>query len=296
MTRTPSPSGVDRAHRADSVDVTLDDVSAHRVAGPEGRLEVDASAGCEGAERRARERLGDGVESEALRADRLGREADAVDRDRAADLDQRRGRRRLDLEPDARRRRPSTATTDPTSRTIPVNIAGGYRPGPGLGLVQVRLEQHVIAEPACGEVEQRPRRGEIAEEPRPGARQRRRQVDEQLVDEALPRGTPWRASGRPRGGATARLRRRARRARPASAPERSSSSDSGGSGPRPKASRRGWRTTGTSRASRRGSSARTVPIPTATASDCGSELVDVTARCLARDPARAGHASPGRRA
>ncbi len=51
------------------------------------------------------------------------------------------------------------------------------------------------------------------------------------------------------------------------APLSNSSSEPAGSGPRPKASRRGCRTTGTSRASSRGSSARTVPIPTATASD-----------------------------
>ena len=51
-------------------------------------------------------------------------------------------------------------------------------------------------------------------------------------------------------------------------PERSSSSEPSGSGPRPNAIRSGWRTTGTSRASSRGLSQRTVPIPTATASDC----------------------------
>ena len=53
-----------------------------------------------------------------------------------------------------------------------------------------------------------------------------------------------------------------------SGPERSSSSEPSGSGPRPKASRRGWpRGVGTSRASSLGLSQRTVPMPTATASD-----------------------------
>ena len=50
-------------------------------------------------------------------------------------------------------------------------------------------------------------------------------------------------------------------------PVRSSSSEPAGSGPRPNASRRGCRAASTPRASSLGLSARTVPIPTATASE-----------------------------
>ena len=63
----------------------------------------------------------------------------------------------------------------------------------------------------------------------------------------------------------------------------------GGSGPRPNASRRGWRAASTSRASSRGASARTVPIPTATASTLRAQLVHAPPRLLAGDPAAAGH-------
>ena len=55
---------------ADAVDVALDVVAAERLAGPERRLEVDLGAGLERAERRARERLRDGVERERLAVDR----------------------------------------------------------------------------------------------------------------------------------------------------------------------------------------------------------------------------------
>ena len=73
---------------------------------------------------------------------------------------------------------------------------------------------------------------------------------------------------------------------------RSSSSEPSGSGPRPNARRRGWpRGVGTSRASSRGASARTVPIPTATASDGGAQLVDEPAARLARHPAPPGTAT-----
>ena len=57
----------------------------------------------------------------------------------------------------------------------------------------------------------------------------------------LARGTPPRASGRPRGEETERRRHRAPRAPPRSGPERSSSSEPSGSGPWPNASRRGCR-------------------------------------------------------
>src|SRR5215218_6999395 len=75
----------------------LDDVAAHRVARPERRLEVHARAVDEPTERRARQRLGHGMEAEAGAADRLRRQADAVDRDRATHIHERSGRRRLDL-------------------------------------------------------------------------------------------------------------------------------------------------------------------------------------------------------
>ena len=77
-----------------------------------------------------------------------------------------------------------------------------------------------------------------------------------------------------------------------SGPERSSSSEPSGSGPVPKASRRGWRFTSTSRASRRGFSRRTVPMPTATASDAARSSWTRRRDVLARDPALARHGDP----
>ena len=59
---------LDRPHRADPVDVALDDVAAHRVAGPERRLEVDARAVDELPERRAGQRLGHGMEASGASA------------------------------------------------------------------------------------------------------------------------------------------------------------------------------------------------------------------------------------
>ena len=108
-----------------------------------------------------------------------------------------------------------------------------------------------------------------------------------------PRGTRRRASGRPRAAATARPRARARRARPRAGRAAARAPSPAGSGPRPNARRRGWpRGVGTSRASSRGASARTVPMPTATASDGGAQLVHEPAALLAGHPAPAGHGDP----
>ena len=98
--RTPSASGVTEATRADAVDVPLDVVAAERVAGAQRGLQVDARA-----ERlHAGERLRDDVEREPPAAVLDDGQADAVDRDRVAEL---RRQRRLDDEPAVvERRRP----------------------------------------------------------------------------------------------------------------------------------------------------------------------------------------------
>src|SRR5438876_6576099 len=64
-----------RAHAAEAVDVTLHEVAAERLARTERRLEVDAVAGLQRTECRARERLVDDVERELRSVDR--RQADA---------------------------------------------------------------------------------------------------------------------------------------------------------------------------------------------------------------------------
>ena len=101
--------------------MALDDVAAHRVAGAERRLEVDARPGGELPSVERDSVSGTAWNVEPVAPTRLGREADAVDRDGAADLDS--GAvagasisRRTPSSP------PVTATTDPTSRTIPVNM------------------------------------------------------------------------------------------------------------------------------------------------------------------------------
>src|SRR5581483_5111208 len=107
--------------------------------------------------------------------------------------------------------------------------------------------------------------------PRPRASARRRRA---ACRRGRPRGTPSPASARSSS---------------ASGPERSSSGEPAGSGPRPNASRRGCpRGVGTSRASRLGSSARTVPMPTATASAAARS--SCTSR---RDASPVTHRSPG---
>ena len=114
--------GLDRPHRADAVDVALDECppsgSPARSAGSRftrdsGAEPRRASSGAASRERRGRE---------AAAVDGLGREADAVDRDRAADLEPRGGDGAsiTSRTPSRRRRRPRP---DPISRTMPVNMA-----------------------------------------------------------------------------------------------------------------------------------------------------------------------------
>ena len=110
---------------ADPVDVPLDVVAAERLAGPERRLDVDAGAGREAAERRARERLGHGVEGDAPVGDRDRGQAAAADRDGVADRVAGSRLGRLDLEPQRRAVAAETRRPVPTSRTIPVNIGSG---------------------------------------------------------------------------------------------------------------------------------------------------------------------------
>ena len=91
--------GLDRLHGPDPVDMPLDDVSTHRVTCSQGGLEIDRRAGGQLTECRSAERLGDSVKEQAAVSGGLGREADAVDRDGAADLDERSRAWGLDLEP-----------------------------------------------------------------------------------------------------------------------------------------------------------------------------------------------------
>ena len=119
---------LDAADDADAVDVPLDVVAAERLARTERRLDVDARARGEAAERGARERLGHRVEGDPAAVERDRGQAAAVDRDRVADRGRRRRLRRLDLEPDpvaCRDRR-----SPPTSLTIPVNTARLAAPQP----------------------------------------------------------------------------------------------------------------------------------------------------------------------
>ena len=131
--------------------------------------------------------------------------------------------------------------------------------------LEIRLEQDVLADVRDGgvrEVEQH----RVADEPRAFALGNRRDEEQQLVDEP---GLEERR--RERGAALEQERLDSlgrQRTKPVlERPLRSSSSEPAGSGPLPNASRRGWRTASTSRAFNLGASARTVPMPTATASD-----------------------------
>ena len=219
------------------------------------------------------QRLGDRVEADVRALDRLGGQADAADRDRVADGGRGRrlrGARRREhgRRPHRRRKRPR-----PSSRTIPVNIRGGYRARCWPSGVAALFQSPLAAATRAGCLL---RSCSTSGTPRPTGsagrrssavrrRQHRRDEDQQAVDSPAP-GTTSRASGRPRAGATGRLRRRGTgaRSRPARCGARGRS--------RPATGRDRTRsagadaTKGTSRASRRGASARTVPIPTATAS------------------------------
>ncbi len=111
------------------------------------------------------------------------------------------------------------------------------------GLVDIGAEEDVARRPAgpCRRVRRERARESRPSSDRPVAGDRRRDEEQELVDEPGARGTRPRSSARPRAAATARPPRRARRARPRAARRRSSSAEPAGSGPRPNASRRGWR-------------------------------------------------------
>ena len=78
--------------------MTLHDVSAERLAGAQGRLDVDGISGAEPAERGAVERFRHGVEGERAAGRLDDRQADAADRDRVAHGGLGRRSRRLDQE------------------------------------------------------------------------------------------------------------------------------------------------------------------------------------------------------
>ena len=109
--RCPSPSASTRADAPDAVDVPLDVVAAERLSRAQRRLEVDPRPAVEGSEARPVERLRHGVERELVAAGCHDRQADAVDRDRVAELRHRRrrpGPRSSAGRPPARPRRETT--------------------------------------------------------------------------------------------------------------------------------------------------------------------------------------------
>src|SRR5581483_9538909 len=75
-------------------------------------------------------------------------------------------------------REPSNAATVPTSLTMPVNMRQRLR------LVQVRLEENVVARGLDPDVEEVERRAELSEDVRPFAGENRRDEEEQLVHHA----------------------------------------------------------------------------------------------------------------
>ena len=83
----PFSFGLDRLHATHGVDMALDVVAAERIARPHGRLDVHGIARREMPERRASERLGNGVQRDPRAIDGFGSEADAAYRDRASDAE-----------------------------------------------------------------------------------------------------------------------------------------------------------------------------------------------------------------
>src|SRR5947207_8196791 len=81
--------------------MALDVVAAERLAGAQRRLEVDAGARLEAAEGRPRQRLQDGVEAQTAVEHLDDGQTAAADGDGVADGGAARGRRRLDVDPDA---------------------------------------------------------------------------------------------------------------------------------------------------------------------------------------------------
>ncbi len=98
----PIALGLDRANRADAVDVTLNVMAAERVTRAERRLEVDPRPRLEGSERRPCQSLRDRIERQLPVPHADHRQADAVDRDRVSERRVRRGLARSEHEPDAR--------------------------------------------------------------------------------------------------------------------------------------------------------------------------------------------------
>ena len=260
--RAPSPSGSSADDPTAAVDVALDEVPAERLARAQRRLEVDLGAGRETAERRARDRLRDGVE---LERDSPSAPRDASGSSRRPQTESPAGRSAPSPRPrcagERRRRSRSAATTRPRSRTIPVNtheapvrtprhapgtkrhrharrcpdtLASGRRPGePYSGAAEGSAQgswTYAVSSrssPTGSTVRRLSAAAPASAADRRGARagERRRDEDEQLVDEVGGEERRRPASARPRAGATARPRRRARRSSSSSGPERSSSSE-----------------------------------------------------------------------
>src|SRR3954469_5478277 len=192
-------------------------------------------------------------------------------------------------------RESSKETTVPSSRTIPVNMRQGYG--------SCRYASNITSSPEGSartwSSSRRASRSPRACGPAPartGATNRSSLSTRPAARNAVASvGPPSSRSDWTPSAASAR-------SSSSSGPVRSSSSDPAGSGPRPKARRRGWREASTSRASRRGASARTGPTPTppAAAAPQGphadrdgvrsrAQPVHSAARVLPRHPAAAGN-------
>ena len=292
MTRSPSPSA--------SIDCTVPIPSTCPwtmwppigVTGAQRRLEVDLRAAAELAERRSAERLGNGVEGQAAVVTASAVRQTPLIATEPPTSTSGAVPRRLDLEP-----HPLGAARDGGDDADLANdpgehaerLRGWLRRARALGLVDVRLEEDVVPDRPRREVEQRrsarrARRGSAGRRPRASARRTRA-----ACRRGPPRGTPSRASARPRGEATARL----------PSPSAASSSCEAARAQLElrlrRAAARG-RTRAVSVAARPGRHARraeehprdTVPIPTRDRVRGGAQLVHEPPRRLARHPARPG--------
>src|SRR5580704_16522387 len=101
--------------RAEAVDVTRHDVAAHPIGGAQGPLEVHGAPGLQAAQRRPRQRLGGGVDLEAVARDRVDRQARTVHGDRLPE----------------RERSVVEAGGQSQTRPRPTRVPGGQRSGGG---------------------------------------------------------------------------------------------------------------------------------------------------------------------
>jgi len=120
-------------------------VAAERIAGAQGRLDVELGAGLEPVERAARERLGDSVEGERPVCGLDDGQAAPVERHRVADRGLARGERSFEADAD-----PVAVAVDRRDATALTNDAGEHRLSlaSSLRLVDIRGEQDVFTHAA----------------------------------------------------------------------------------------------------------------------------------------------------